>query len=326
MIKNQNNLLKNLNNLARVAIPISFFSISVLVALIVNSVFTSIKKTPALYNASGVPLAWSENIASDNGIVSGSSAKLVNYDEPFIEYSSYVKNTSPSARYLTHLSSYLTAANSENHGFVPLGSTTIEYTYTPADDSSWRSLALSAPANDFDGFKLAEPLYLGPDGNPANTLYFRYGVAADTTISDSLSDKTAFLFSDENHKGETLSVASTSIAYEAPATEGAEASVIATNDGSTDVASDNSASTDTPTEVAVNDPASSVDPTDTEAAATAPLGVVSYAPGTEIIASVSSSDTEDYSPMVTIGRAALIVALAVLASALILYLPICRLR
>lgn len=64
--------------------------------------------------------------------------------------------------------------NETTNGFLPLTSETLYYTATPADNSSWEPVEISAPANSASGFNLAQPLTLAPHGTTGDTLYFRY--------------------------------------------------------------------------------------------------------------------------------------------------------
>lgn len=74
----------------------------------------------------------------------------------------------------------VTDAGEQSSGFLPLSSKTLYYSSTPADETSWQPVELSAPDNSMNGFKLATPLQLAPNGEVGDTLYFRYfGESAD---------------------------------------------------------------------------------------------------------------------------------------------------
>lgn len=288
--------IQKLNAVTLVIIPVAFVLFAGLVGFIVNNIRSSVKTSTAIFNEAGVPLAWNNSINPATDIVSGVSAELVNYEDHFVQYSPFIKNTGSSAHYLTHLASYLTSTSGDSHGFAPLNEATIEYTYTPEDQDSWTHLAISAPSNTHDGFKLSTPLYLSADGSPMNTIYFRYGVSADITHSDHLTDEVSFIITDESKSTESLSTTKTSLAYEAP--DSANGTVIATTD-----------------------------PSDSDGTTTKPLGVVSYVSNTDIIASVHTSDSDSSQSTTFISsQALLIIILTVFCSAALLYIPFRHLR
>ena len=289
MLKTQKS--QKFNAITLVIIPVAFILIAGFVAFIVNNIKNSVETSTALFNDSGVPLAWANSLEKSQDIVSGVSAELVNYEDHFIQYSPYIKNASSSPHFLTHLASYLTATSGDSHGFVPLNESTIEYTYTPDNANSWKHLAISAPANTHEGFKLTTPLYLGPSGDTTSTIYFRYGVATDVSHSDRLTDEVSFIVTDESKSAEALSVTQTAIAYEAPDAEGS--SVVATVDPSA---------------------------SDPEGVATKPLGVVSYVSNTDIIASVNTPDSDQSkSSSIVTTQALMIILASVFCSSLLLY-------
>lgn len=296
MLKQKSFNHQKINSVTLVIIPIAFILCAVLVAFIVNNIKISIANSPAILNESGIPLSWNNSIDPAKDLVSGVSAELVNYDNHFVQYNPYLKNTGPNGHYLTHLASYLDTTSGDGHGFIPLNESTVEYTYTPEDSDSWTHLAISAPSNTLDGFKLSTPLYLGADGTPMSTIYFRYGISADTTHSDHLTDSVSFLVSDESKTTETLSSTKTAIAYEA-----------------SDAASDPI--------IATTDPAN-----DSEGTVAKPLGVVSYVSNTDIIASVHTADTDSSdSPTIISSQALMIILISVFCSAILLYIPLRRL-
>lgn len=59
-------------------------------------------------------------------------------------------------------------------GYLPLDASTLYYTRTPHDESSWQPVEISAPANSEKGFNLATPLTMSPAKTAGDTLYFRY--------------------------------------------------------------------------------------------------------------------------------------------------------
>lgn len=284
------------------AVPLAFVAIAGVTAAVVGLTTQSVARTSNLFNESGVPTAWTNSTDNASGIVSGVSAQVSEYEEAgrFVQYNSYVKNNSTTPRYVTHISSYLTSTDSGHNGFVPLSEATIEYTYTPDNQDSWQRLAISAPANNPDGFKLANSLYLSTMNEPMNTVYFRYNVSAKDTPADELSSQLAFLVSEDGK--DQLSVASSTIAY-GPDPSGAEESVIA----------------------AVDESPSTTDPLseDLESATAKPLGVVSYLSNTDFIyGTINNASTPQSFPIMT--QALLVLLISVFAAALILYIPMRR--
>lgn len=288
MLKQKSLNPQKINAITLVVIPVAFILFATLVAFIVNNIGGTIANTNAIFNSEGVPLNWANSIDSATDLVSGVSAELVSYDDYFVQYNPYLKNAGSSGHYLTHLASYLNAASGDGHGFVPLNESTIEYTYTPDNSDSWQHLAISAPSNTRDGFKLSTPLYLGPDGTPMSTVYFRYGISADTTHSDHLTDEVSFIVTDESKSHETLSTTHTALAYESSGSD--SGSVIATADPSDD------------------------------GNTTKPLGVVSYTSNTDIIASVHTMDSDQSQASKLVSeQALLIIVISVLCSSMLLY-------
>lgn len=296
MLKQKSFNHQKINSVTLVIIPVAFILCAILVAFIVYNIKTSVANTSAVLNDSGVPLSWSNSVEPAKDLVAGVSAEMVSYDDYFVQYNPYLKNSGHDGHYLTHIASYLDTTSGDGHGFIPLSESTIEYTYTPDDSGSWTHLAVSGPSNTLDGFKLSTPLYLGPDGTPMSTIYFRYGVSADTSHSDHLTDAVSFLVMDESKTTKSLSVTKTALAYEA------------------------SDSSDDPIIAAV-DPSN-----DSEGTATKPLGAVSYVSNTDIIASVHTADTDSSdSPTIISSQALMIILISVFCSAILLYIPLRRL-
>lgn len=78
-----------------------------------------------------------------------------------------------------------------NSGFLPLELTTLQYTYTPEDDSSWQNIGISAPSNSLAGFSLEKPLHLNPSGQANDQIYFRY-FAETSSNSGKISGKVSY--------------------------------------------------------------------------------------------------------------------------------------
>ncbi len=280
---------QKINKISLVVIPTCFIVFATLVGFVVNHISSSVANTSAVLNRSGVPLKWSSSITPATDLVSGVSAKLVNYNEYFVQYTPYLKNAGSSGHYLTHIASYLTTTSGDGHGFVPLGDSTIEYTYTPDQSDSWQHLAVSSPSNTSEGFKLTSPLYLAPDGTPMNTIYFRYGISADTSHSEYLNHQVSFLVTDESRANTTLSTTQTILAYE-------------------------------PTDSSTDSVIANLDPSEDDQT-TKPLGVVDFVSNTAIIPSVQTVDTDPaQASAVVSSQAIMIIAISVFCSAMLLYI------
>lgn len=76
-------------------------------------------------------------------------------------------------------------------GFLPLDLDTLQYTYTPEDESSWQHIGVSAPSNSLDGFSLDEPIHLNPSGQAKDRVYFRY-FAETSSDSGKISGKISY--------------------------------------------------------------------------------------------------------------------------------------
>lgn len=81
-----------------------------------------------------------------------------------------------------------------NSGFLPLELNTLQYTYTPEDETSWQHIGVSAPSNSLDGFVLDHPLHLNPGGQKNDRVYFRY-YAETSSNSGKISGKISYFTS-----------------------------------------------------------------------------------------------------------------------------------
>lgn len=98
---------------------------------------------------------------------------IVQYD------SSLINRDTATPLELIRLAAYIQDTPTESpdettSGFLPLSLDTLQYTYTPADESSWKHIGVSAPSNSLDGFALDTPLLLNPNGQKNDRVYFRY--------------------------------------------------------------------------------------------------------------------------------------------------------
>lgn len=139
------------------------------------------------------------------------TAKVVGKSETstgnLVQFNTSVTNSDPSAPLnIERMAAYIyetTAAGFKQSGFLPLDNTTLEYTFTPNDESSWQHIEISAPSNDDSGFNFTSPIALDPNGGTKDTVYFRYfGETASDTGSvtslvsyyTTLNDATGFTY------------------------------------------------------------------------------------------------------------------------------------
>ncbi len=134
---------------------------------------------------------------SANSVVDGKIVGTIETTQNnLVEYISSITNRDPLNKLtLQRLASYISdqaTSTDENgqtqtntiNGFLPLDSTTLWYSRTPDDATSWQPVEISAPQNSDAGFVLATPLEMGPNGSDTDTLYFRFfaETAGDTGI------------------------------------------------------------------------------------------------------------------------------------------------
>ena len=118
------------------------------------------------------------------------SGEVVN--DTLVSYTSSLKNIdTENPLYLTHISSYVTDTDGAT-GYLPLNSKLLSYTYTPSVESSWTPLEITGPGVTANDFLLATPLTMGKAGSVNDTIYFRYNVRPDGESGEILS-KIAFL-------------------------------------------------------------------------------------------------------------------------------------
>lgn len=121
-------------------------------------------------------------ISADSNIDAEIVGKLPDNNSNLVKYNTSITNRDPDHPLdLERFAAYVTedATDSNNNdistsGFLPLDETTLYYSATPADESSWQPVQISAPANSASGFNLATPIRMSPNGQPGDTLYFRY--------------------------------------------------------------------------------------------------------------------------------------------------------
>lgn len=277
---------------------LGFLAICIITALSVLFMNVAFKNAPTAADKDGVPELWA-NAYSPSGDITASveTRKYDDVENPFIEYRFLLTNFDSSrSTYLTHFSAYI--ASDTNKGFVPLTSDSLEYTYTPEADDSWKQLPLSAPANSTSGFRLTDPLALGASGTPFSTLYLRYNVAYNTASDTAIDAKLSAVTTPDNSSTPTLTTTAVAIGQHGSSNE------IAISD-------DPAISSATLTENPLSD----------ETGYTAPLGVSSsFTPGLSVIGSVLPEFQLDSYAFLGMGQIVLLAAIAVLVISLIVYL------
>lgn len=116
-------------------------------------------------------------ISADSNIVAKVVGKIDDTENKLIEFNTNIQNRDPeNPLNLERLSAYIHEETEEgiSEGYLPLDHTTLFYSTSPSDESSWQPVEISAPDNSARGFNLATPLYLAPAGQTGDTLYFRY--------------------------------------------------------------------------------------------------------------------------------------------------------
>ena len=193
--------------------------ITIAVALIISLAFASfaafsvhnIAKTvedKIVTAKGGIPETW-KKVRGTSVIESEIVSRIINSD--YIEYTVKVKNTdNENTASLTNIAAYF--SDGENDGFVPLSDKSLEYTYAEKYNNSWVSPVVTEPANDSDGFKLENKIYLGVEGSATDTVYFRYVV--EPMNDGVVSDKVAVLISEDG--SQTMSTAESEIEYTKP--------------------------------------------------------------------------------------------------------------
>lgn len=128
-------------------------------------------------------------ISADSDLTAKIVGQIPDTDSNLVEFISSITNRDPEnpldlerlAAFI-HEDSLKDGQTFSSEGFLPLDSTTLYYTTTPDDPTSWKPVEISAPSNTETGFNLANPIRMSPNGQPGDTLYFRYyGETAETS-------------------------------------------------------------------------------------------------------------------------------------------------
>lgn len=116
-------------------------------------------------------------ISADSDIEAKVVGKIDDTSKNLVEFTTSITNRDPLQPLdLERLAAHITEKTDQGttQGFLPLDETTLWYTTTPNDDSSWQPVKITAPSNTTDGFNLETPLRMSPAGTTGDTLYFRY--------------------------------------------------------------------------------------------------------------------------------------------------------
>lgn len=117
-------------------------------------------------------------ISADSKLDAEVVGRIGDTESNLISFNSSITNRDPDSPLdIERIAAYIneeTDAGETSDGFLPLSEKTLFYTATPEDEDSWKPVALSAPDNSMDGFKLETPLRLTASGSEGDTLYFRY--------------------------------------------------------------------------------------------------------------------------------------------------------
>ena len=274
------NIHKKTTKLSYTFLVIAFIAFAGISAIVVQSLHSQIENA-VIVGSDGTPMSWD---SSDTNAPTHIELAAQAVTDDFVQYTSSVENTSDAPIYITHIASYLTADSAT--GFIPFNSSLIEYTFTPDYKDSWTALAVSAPANNKNGFKLEHELILGASGSGTDTAYFRYKVSS--TSSTNLTDNFAVLTTDDAGSASRSSY---------------------TNTIATTIPSDH---------VAVNtgDP----DASDVEQVYADPLGVSSTVSDTDTVMAVATTASSLSSPTVSASVVWVLATLAVFAICFVSFL------
>ena len=116
-------------------------------------------------------------ISADSDVKAKVVGKVENSTSNIVQFNTSVTNRDPeNALDLERLAAYINekTEDSTQEGYLPLDSSTLEYTLTPEDPDSWKPLEITPPANTAEGFNLVTPIRMTPYGQTGDTIYFRY--------------------------------------------------------------------------------------------------------------------------------------------------------
>ena len=250
-----------------------------------------------------------------------------------VSYTSSLKNIdTENPLYLTRVASY-TESTDGSAGFLPLNKDLISYTYTPNDENSWTPLEITGPGATANDFLLATPLTMGKAGSFNDTIYFRYNVRP-TDDSGEIFNKISYLT--QNSYGDVgISYDDITVTYEnlspvQPADpveeEPKEEPKEESKEEPKEEPSPNVPDTNKPQPIDIGHLIDMGDATifdDTEWAYLDPLGAVSYAPDTGVIAKIAAKAFSQKSfASIILSRSFVLVNLAIFAISFAVYFPL----
>lgn len=181
----------NANLFIKIAVVVAFVGVSAIVAGIVFKANSEISSR-SIADESGVPKVWTESSRANSIVASSSLSATIPNGGKYIQYTARVTNEDPEdSLYVTHLASYMISDGSDEDGYMKLSGESLEYSYTPNDDDSWKQIGLTRPSKSKEAFKLTEDLPISKAGSETNSVYFRFYIAPEdsqtNTINNTLS-------------------------------------------------------------------------------------------------------------------------------------------
>lgn len=142
-------------------------------------------------------------ISADSTLDGKIIGKLEDSDSNLVEYQASIHNVDPAnplvlTRFAAYINDSATGTNESGEeisqnlkGYLPLNVKSLYVTTTPQNDKSWQPVDITPPQNSDAGFNLVKPITLAQDGQPNDTLYFRY-YAETTALSGSIKSQVSF--------------------------------------------------------------------------------------------------------------------------------------
>lgn len=288
MVKTKSEKLHNASLFVKVATILAFIAVSGIVTV---TAFQANKQVEdqVIAGANRLPKNWNASASLESVANTALSAKVIN--GKYVQYTASVENAAADEDlYITHLAAYLSSDGVQSDGFMSLDGNSLEYSFTPDNADSWRSLPLAAPDSK-EAFRLTSEIRLGRAGdNNSNTVYFRFYASPEDSEVSTISNKFSCLL--RTASGQTGYAASTNtVALSASASD----PVVATVDSADSAVADTY---------------------------TAPLGVSSFVPEIETVSKTVASISLDSQSFLTVGIIAMVVSILIFAICLAFYLPL----
>lgn len=163
-------------------------------------------------------------ISADSNLDAEIVGQMPGNNSNLVKFSTSITNRDPDhpldlerlAAYIDENATADTDGSSNHSGFLPLDETTLYYTKTPQDESSWQPVKISAPSETTSGFNLATPIRMSPHGTAGDTLYFRY-YGETSSYSGDMTSLVSYYTTMNGEAGVTYDYAT--VEYEAPIVE-----------------------------------------------------------------------------------------------------------